>query len=90
VQHSKRVIKSKTIWFNLLSLVAILLADEHFRDMLGDYAIYLVVIQSLVNLGLRFVTREPLSVEVHTPKRRKPNDVLNDALNKEQDYLKDF
>ena len=63
MRRAKSPVKSKTLWFNILSIVAIVLADEHFKNIIGDNTIILFMLQSAVNIGLRFVTKEPVSIK---------------------------
>lgn len=63
MQNAKSPIKSKTLWFNILSIAAIILADEHFKEIIGNHAAILFVLQSIVNIGLRFVTTKPVKIQ---------------------------
>lgn len=60
----KAVVKSKSIWFYGLSLIAtigtVLLGDESFKALAGDNVGYLTSFMALVGLALRFVTTDPI------------------------------
>ena len=81
MQNSKPIYQSKTLWFNVLYILSIVVADDHFKDLFKDYGSYLVIAQTVINILLRFVTDKPVTI------RPKAEDVLKDALN---DDLKDF
>jgi len=62
-QLSKSVLASKTIWFNLLTLLAISLTAVQDSTIITENPVLVgavAVIGSLVNLGLRMVTKAPL------------------------------
>ena len=63
MQSTKSPVKSKTLWFNILSIAAIILTDEHFKEIIGNHATILFILQSLVNIGLRFVTTKPIKIQ---------------------------
>lgn len=67
MQEAKSPLKSKTLWFNILSIVAIVLADDHFKSIIGDNTMILFMLQSVVNIGLRFVTTKPVKIQSKNP-----------------------
>ena len=77
---TKRAIQSKTIWFNILALASIIFADQHFKDLVGDYSSYLLVAQSMINLALRFTTVSGIDIKRFKPSQPPKSDqsVLND------------
>ena len=59
----KSIFKSKTFWFNALTLVASALVTVQDSTIISDnpeIAGAVTVIYSLVNLGLRLVTKDPI------------------------------
>lgn len=62
--RGKEFYKSKTFWFNVLALVVMLASAFGFAEFESSAELqqYGVVIITLVNVLLRFVTREPLKV----------------------------
>lgn len=53
--------KSKTLWFNVLALVALVAANWGYTGQLpGSWQVFVPVAIALVNLILRLVTREPV------------------------------
>jgi hypothetical protein len=54
----KRWYKSKTVWINVLSLVAMILATVAQWPEMNDIAPQLVYALAIVNVLLRFVTSE--------------------------------
>jgi hypothetical protein len=54
----KRWYKSKTVWINVLSLVAMILATVAQWPEMNDVAPQLVYALAIVNVLLRFVTSE--------------------------------
>ena len=67
MEEAKSPLKSKTLWFNILSIVAIVLADDHFKSIIGDNTMILFMLQSVVNIGLRFVTTKPVKIKSKNP-----------------------
>ena len=90
MEHSKKAIRSKTLWFNLLAIVSIILADEHFKEIAGDYVVYIFILQNLINMGLRFATTEPIRETTTPPKKKTSTEILNEANSQESEFLKDF
>lgn len=59
----KSLFASKTIWFNLLTLVSISLAAINDSTIITEHPLAVgtvAVMSSLVNLGLRLVTDKPI------------------------------
>jgi hypothetical protein len=54
-------LKSKTIWFNLIGLVAIVLGSEQIKAFISPE--HLLMIQAIVNLILRVATTESLAIK---------------------------
>ena len=71
---TKRPIESKSIWFNGLSIVSLvgasLLADDSFRELVGNSAIYLIIGVNVINMVIRGYTTKPLS-------RKKEPEILD-------------
>jgi len=59
---SKSPLLSKTLWFNILALIVLVLDPFGFKDFVGDphLAEYATMIVTLINLILRFVTSKPV------------------------------
>ena len=53
--------KSKTIWFNVLALVATVATNWGYTgDLPADWQVFVPVVVVVVNLIMRLVTKEPL------------------------------
>ena len=63
----KRAVQSKSIWFYTLSLVATvgtaLMADDNFKQLMGDNMGWVTGIMAVVGIGLRLVTTRPIGKE---------------------------
>ena len=61
--EGKALLKSKTIWFNLLTLLSLSLAAVADHTIVTENPVLVggvAVASALVNLGLRLVTKEPI------------------------------
>lgn len=59
----KNLLKSKTIWFNLLTLVSLSLAAVADHTIVTEQPVLVgavAVASALINLGLRLVTKTPI------------------------------
>lgn len=59
----KNLLKSKTVWFNLLTLVSLSLAAVTDHTIVTEQPVLVgavAVASALVNLGLRLVTKSPI------------------------------
>lgn len=87
--EAKKPIQSKSLWFNILSIVAIagagLLADDNFREMIGSNAIYLIIVVNIVNMLIRGYTDKPISLD--KAKTQKPLNPLEEALKKDAEEI---
>ena len=63
----KRAVESRSLWFYTLSIVATvgtaLLADQNFKDLIGDNVGYVTGLMALVGIGLRLITTRPIGKE---------------------------
>jgi hypothetical protein len=59
---AKEFWKSKTMWFNILAVLVFVASQVGFADFRPD-ADMLAVVAALVNLLLRFVTKEPVKLK---------------------------
>lgn len=86
--ETKKPVQSKSIWFNTLSIIALvggaLLADESFRELVGAYSVYLIIAVNVINMIIRGYTDKPLARETK-PKDKKLNP-LEQALADESEY----
>ena len=57
---SKSPLLSKTLWFNILAFIVLVVDPFGFRDFVGDphLAEYATMVVTFINLILRFVTKE--------------------------------
>ncbi len=84
--NSKRPVQSRVLWFNVLSVIAIvlteILANTEMREFLGGYVAVFMIAGSLANAILRLDTSKAI--------RREPKelDPVEQAI-QDQD-LKDF
>lgn len=63
---NKSPVKSKTIWFNTLSLVAAVATTLAGQDLVKEYPIAVTIVGGVVaatNIALRFVTDQGISFE---------------------------
>lgn len=56
----KPVRKSKTVWVNGVLFAVALLGLLAGHELFAEYAVYLLLVQSIINLGLRFFTTQPI------------------------------
>ena len=65
--QTKRPIYSRTLWFNLLSVVAIvhaeILANPELKEFIGGYTGALMITGAVINAILRFRTTMPISTK---------------------------
>lgn len=61
---SKRFYLSKTFWFNVFALVAVVVASFGYGDFTPDSKVYEygALLVTLINLVLRFVTKKGISL----------------------------
>ena len=87
---SKKLVQSKTLWFNLLSVVAIVITQVsssiEMKELLGGYGYLLMIAGATVNGILRLFTDKPLEIQ------RKKNVRKMNPLERElkKDNTKDF
>ncbi len=64
MENSKKAIQSKTLWFNILSIIAILIAHiqstPELKELVGNYGYLLMLGGALVNAILRTVTTKAI------------------------------
>ena len=60
MQATKNWWESKTLWVNVLTLLAMVISQVMGWDDMQQYAPQLLMISNLVNLALRFLTTIPI------------------------------
>ena len=85
----KNPLKSKTLWFNTLSIIAIAIASlqgsPEFKEAIGGYIYWLMAIGAIINAILRFYTIEPITSQ------KKQLNPLDAALRQDaEEHMKDF
>ncbi|MCK5538507.1 MAG: hypothetical protein KAI79_16895 [Bacteroidales bacterium] len=84
---TKKPIESKVLWFNFLSILAIviteMLATPEIKEALGSYAMYIMVAGAFVNGALRKYTTKPLEPILTQNKNAPQLDIIDEALRKE-------
>lgn len=60
MQATKNWWESKTLWVNVLTLLAMVISQVMGWDDMQQYAPQLLMISNLVNLALRFLTTMPI------------------------------
>lgn len=62
--NTKSIWLSKTFWFNALALVILVANAFGFAEFMRDPAVdqYALIIITLVNIGLRMLTKRPVKV----------------------------
>ena len=87
--ETKKPIQSKSLWFNVLTIVAMvgasLLADDNFRDLVGSNAMFLIIVVNVINMWIRFNTVSPISTKPTTEVSDKTG---SDAINKLDEAIK--
>lgn len=60
----KNFLKSKTLWFNVLALLVLVAEGFGYTDFVADpqMAEYAAAIITLINVGLRLITKEPVKL----------------------------
>ncbi len=83
---SKKPIQSKSLWFNTLSIMAMvggaLLADQQFREIIGTNAIYVIIAVNIINMIIRSYTIKPISMDPDPSPDLNP---VDEALRKESE-----
>lgn len=84
---TKRIVESKNLWFNGLSVLALVIADlmanDAVREALGGKIFLLMIAGSVVNMVIRFYTVKPIKIS----KPKKQLTPLEDALKKDHDAI---
>ena len=60
MQATKNWWESKTLWVNVLTLLAMVISQVMGWDDMQQYAPQLLVISNVVNMALRFLTTMPI------------------------------
>lgn len=60
MQATKNWWESKTLWVNVLTLLAMVISQVMGWDDMQQYAPQLLMVSNLVNLALRFLTTMPI------------------------------
>ncbi len=87
--NSKKPIQSRTLWFNILSVLAIalteILASPELREMLGGYTGILMVAGAVVNAMLRLDTSKAIKMK---PKPKPKLNPVDQAIEDEEWFYK--
>ena len=79
---TKTALESKSIWFNGLSIISLaigsLLADDNFRELIGGFAIYLILAVNVINMIIRGYTQKPLVLKKEKVKLNPLEQALKD------------
>ena len=60
---SKPFYKSKMFWFNILAFIVAVAAQFGYEaELPADFEAFVLPVVFLINLALRFVTKEPISL----------------------------
>ena len=78
--ESKRIIQSKNIWFNVLSIMAIVVAElsasSEIKELLGTNAFMLMIAGAIINMLIRFYTVKPITIGEPPPKLNPADEAL--------------
>lgn len=70
--ESKKLIQSKVLWFNVLSIGSValttILASPEMKETLGEYAPMIMIAGAVINAVLRQYTTVPLNTATPAPK----------------------
>ena len=70
----KKPIQSKSYWYYIFvvvgSIVTAILADNNFKELIGSYAVFLVILDKGISFYLRSITTKKIEW-------RKPREKLN-------------
>ena len=65
--NTKRPVQSRTLWFNVLSIVVVILttlmADETFKTLIHGNTTLLVIAVNVINMYLRFGTTQRIKAD---------------------------
>ncbi|MCK5536491.1 MAG: hypothetical protein KAI79_06670 [Bacteroidales bacterium] len=62
---------------------ATLLADDHFKELIGSNELLIVVGVAVVNMAIRMYTIKPISREPKKNYKKTPLDIIDDEFKKD-------
>ncbi len=87
---TKKPIQSRTLWFNVLSIVAIVvtevLSNTELKELLGGYTGTIMILGAVINAMLRLDTSKAISSEPVSDKNIHPqstDSIIADELKKD-------
>jgi len=91
---SKKPIQSRTLWFNVLSIVAVVVAEvlsnAEFKELLGGYTGTIMILGAVINAMLRLDTSKAIGSEPVPDKESHPqstDSIIADELKKDDNDM---
>ena len=91
---SKKPIQSRTLWFNVLSIVAVIvtevLSNTELKELLGGYTGTIMILGAVINAMLRLDTSKAISSEPASENNTHPqstDNIIIDELQKDDNNM---